>query len=153
MVSIAFLLGARHLGEIVENKPASSLVVSLSKALNGSPPFMWNKNLGPIKIFGSGTKGTPWTPCQRTWSCESNWRQFLLSAIIFGCCIGPAPVTFIIAPDLMDQASRPAAMALGTLVGWIALAIVGFVTPYMFVSIAENLLRLLGVACNQSELQ
>ena len=38
MVSIASLLGARHLGEVVENKPASSLVVSLGKALNGMPP-------------------------------------------------------------------------------------------------------------------
>ena len=37
MVSIAFLLGARHLWEVVENKPASSLVVSLGKALNGMP--------------------------------------------------------------------------------------------------------------------
>ena len=32
------LLGARHLWEVVENKPASSLVVSLGKALNGTPP-------------------------------------------------------------------------------------------------------------------
>ena len=37
MVSIAFLLGARHLWEVVANKPASSLVVSLGKALNGTP--------------------------------------------------------------------------------------------------------------------
>ena len=36
MVSIASLLGARHLWEVVENKPASSLVVSLCKALNGT---------------------------------------------------------------------------------------------------------------------
>ena len=35
MVSAAYLLGARHLGEVVENKPESSLVVSLGKALNG----------------------------------------------------------------------------------------------------------------------
>ena len=38
MVSIASLLGARHLWEVVENKRASSLVVSLGKALNGMPP-------------------------------------------------------------------------------------------------------------------
>ena len=37
MVSIASLLGARHLWEVVENKPASSLVVSLGKALNATP--------------------------------------------------------------------------------------------------------------------
>ena len=48
----ASLLGARHLGEVVENKPASLLVVSLGKALNGRPrlyvedrcpsfPFEW----------------------------------------------------------------------------------------------------------------
>ena len=38
MVSTAPLLGAWHLGEVVENKPASSVVVSLGKALNGTPP-------------------------------------------------------------------------------------------------------------------
>ena len=38
MVSTASLLGARNLGEVVENKPAISLVVSLGKALNGTPP-------------------------------------------------------------------------------------------------------------------
>ena len=37
MVSIASLLGVRHLWEVMENKPASSLVVSLGKALNGTP--------------------------------------------------------------------------------------------------------------------
>ena len=37
MVSTASLLGARHLWEVVENKPASSLVVSLGKALNRTP--------------------------------------------------------------------------------------------------------------------
>ena len=36
MVSAASLLGARHLWEVVENKPASSLLVSLGKALNGT---------------------------------------------------------------------------------------------------------------------
>ena len=41
MVSITSLLGAWHLKEVVENKPASSLVVSLRKALNGTPTFMW----------------------------------------------------------------------------------------------------------------
>ena len=34
----SFPVGARHLWEVVENKPASSLVVSLGKALNGMPP-------------------------------------------------------------------------------------------------------------------
>ena len=37
MVSIASLLGTRHLLEVVENKPASLLVLSLGKALNGTP--------------------------------------------------------------------------------------------------------------------
>ena len=36
MASAASLLGARYLWEVVENKPASSLVVSLGKALNGT---------------------------------------------------------------------------------------------------------------------
>ena len=38
MVSTASLLGARHLGEVVKNKSASSLVVPLGKALNWTPP-------------------------------------------------------------------------------------------------------------------
>ena len=38
MLSTASLLGARNLGEVVENKPVSTLVVSLGKALNGAPP-------------------------------------------------------------------------------------------------------------------
>ena len=36
MVATASLLGTRHLGEVVENKLASSLV-SLGKALSGTP--------------------------------------------------------------------------------------------------------------------
>ena len=40
MVSTASLLNARHLGKVVENKPASSLVVFLGKALNGTPPLL-----------------------------------------------------------------------------------------------------------------
>ena len=40
MVYTASLLGAWHLADAVENKPASSLVVSLGKALNGIA-FMW----------------------------------------------------------------------------------------------------------------
>ena len=38
MVSIASLLGARSLWEVVENKLASSLVVSFGKAVNWTPP-------------------------------------------------------------------------------------------------------------------
>ena len=38
MVSTASFLGAWQLGEVAENKRASSLVVSLGKALNGTPP-------------------------------------------------------------------------------------------------------------------
>ena len=40
MVSIASLLGALDLVGVVENKPASSLVVSLGKAIKGRPTFM-----------------------------------------------------------------------------------------------------------------
>ena len=37
MVFTASLLGAQHLVEVGENKPASSLVVSLGKTLDGTP--------------------------------------------------------------------------------------------------------------------
>ena len=33
----AFVLGARHLRDVLKNKPANSLVVSLGKAPNGTP--------------------------------------------------------------------------------------------------------------------
>ena len=50
MVATAFLLGAQHLEVVVENKPASSLVVSLGKALNGTPHLYveerWPRHLG-----------------------------------------------------------------------------------------------------------
>ena len=50
MVSIASVFGARHLEEAVENKPTSSLVVSLGKALKGTPHLYvedrWLKHIG-----------------------------------------------------------------------------------------------------------
>ena len=46
MVSIASLLGARHFWKVEENKTASSLVVSLGKALNGMP-HLYMENRGP----------------------------------------------------------------------------------------------------------
>ena len=47
MASVASLLGAWYLGEVVENKPAS-LLVSLGKALNGKPhPYVEDR--WPIK--------------------------------------------------------------------------------------------------------
>ena len=49
MVSEASLLGARHLGEVVENKPASSLVVSLGKSLNGTP-HLYVEDRWPINL-------------------------------------------------------------------------------------------------------
>ena len=50
MVFAASLLGARHLVEVVENKPESLLVVSLGKTLNGTPP--------PLR--GRQVAHTPW---------------------------------------------------------------------------------------------
>ena len=54
MVSSASLLGARHLGQIVENKPASSVVVSLGKALKGTPPSLCERQVA--------RPGKGWTP-------------------------------------------------------------------------------------------
>ena len=41
--------GARHLGEVVENKPASSLVVSLGKALHGTS-HLYVEDRWPINL-------------------------------------------------------------------------------------------------------
>ena len=48
MASAASLLGARHLWEVVENKSASSLV-SLGKALNGTP-HLYVEDRWPINL-------------------------------------------------------------------------------------------------------
>ena len=55
MASAASLLGARHIEKVVENKPASSLVVSLGKALNGTPR-LYVEDRWPIK---TSKKATP----------------------------------------------------------------------------------------------
>ena len=49
MASAASLLGTRNLWEVVENKPASSLVVSLGKALNGMPR-LYMEDRWPINL-------------------------------------------------------------------------------------------------------
>ena len=42
MIFTPSLLSARHLRDVVESKPASSLVVSLGMTFNETPPiFMW----------------------------------------------------------------------------------------------------------------
>ena len=46
MVFIAPLLGAKQNKDSVENKPASLLVVSLGKTLNGMPPSLWQTDGG-----------------------------------------------------------------------------------------------------------
>ena len=51
MVFTASLLGAKHIREVVENKPASSLVVSLGKALNGMPSSLCGRQMvGPSSV-------------------------------------------------------------------------------------------------------
>ena len=41
----ASLLGAQHIRDSVENKPPSLLVVSLGKALNGTPPSLCGRQM------------------------------------------------------------------------------------------------------------
>ena len=51
MVFTASLLGAQHNRDNVENKPASLLVVSLGKALNGIPPSSCGRQVvGPSSL-------------------------------------------------------------------------------------------------------
>ena len=45
MVFTASLLGAQHERDDVEIKPASLLVVSLGKALDGTPPFLCGRQV------------------------------------------------------------------------------------------------------------
>ena len=51
MVFTASLLGAQHNRDSVENKPASLLVVSLGKELNGMPlPLCGRQMVGPSSV-------------------------------------------------------------------------------------------------------
>ena len=51
MVFTSSLLGAQHIKDSVENKPASSLVVSLGKALNRMPPYLCGRQMvGPSSL-------------------------------------------------------------------------------------------------------
>ena len=45
MVFTASLLGAQHIRDSVENKPASFFVVSLGKALDGMPPSLCGRQM------------------------------------------------------------------------------------------------------------
>ena len=45
MASTVFLLGARHLRDVVENKPTSLLVVSMGKKINGMPPSLCRRQV------------------------------------------------------------------------------------------------------------
>ena len=57
MASAASLLGARHLWEDVENKSASSHVVSLGKALNGTP-HLYLEDRWPINLEKSNSQAS-----------------------------------------------------------------------------------------------
>ena len=50
MVFTASLLGARHLGEVLENKPASSFVAFLGKALNRTPPPLCGRQVSQFSL-------------------------------------------------------------------------------------------------------
>ena len=50
MVFTASLLGAQHLVEVVENKPASMIVVSLGKTLNGTPPSLCGRQVAQFSL-------------------------------------------------------------------------------------------------------
>ena len=51
MIFTASLLGAQHIRVSVENKPASLLVVSLGKALNGMPLSLCGRQMvGPSSL-------------------------------------------------------------------------------------------------------
>ena len=61
VVSTASLLGARHLGEVVENKPESLLIVSLGEALNGTP-HLYIENRWPRHIANGNSQASADSP-------------------------------------------------------------------------------------------
>ena len=75
MASAASLLGVRNLGEVVENKPASSLVVSLGKALNGTP-HLYVEDRWPINLEKGNSQASADIPSKvkRYNSLSGEWR-------------------------------------------------------------------------------
>ena len=73
MVSTAFLLGMRHIWEVVENKLASLLVVSLVKALNGMS-CLYVEDMHP-DTTKMATPKQMWTSCPK----YSNTIRFLMN--------------------------------------------------------------------------
>ena len=76
-----FLLGARHLGEVVENKPASSLVVSLGKALSGTPPLLCGRPVAQLSLrvdgwWQKGHSTVKQMPCYKKFRCLL-WRPLI----------------------------------------------------------------------------
>ena len=71
----SFLLGARHLKEVVENKPASSLVVSVSEALNGMPPPLCGRQVAR-RIANDNSQASPevQSKIKRYNSLSREWR-------------------------------------------------------------------------------
>ena len=70
MVSTVSLLSARHLGEVVENKLVSLLVVSLAKALNGTPPILCGRQVAQTL--------RKWLPTAV--SCQENFMNIVVEA-------------------------------------------------------------------------
>ena len=71
MVFTASLLGGRHLGEVVENKPASRLLCPWARHFTGRPAFMWK----------TGAPDTTETPKRVRTSCPkySDTIRFLVN--------------------------------------------------------------------------
>ena len=78
VISTDSLLGAQHLKEVVENKPASSLVVSLGKAFNGMPLVLCIRQVVQM----------PRIAHKRQWqttavSCQENFMSIRFMSIVY----------------------------------------------------------------------
>ena len=65
MVFTSFLLGARHKRGSVGNKPASLLVVSLGKTLNGTPPSLCDRQVARPSSLPVVMAQSIWTLAKR----------------------------------------------------------------------------------------
>ena len=93
MLSTAFLPGALHLWEVVENKPANSLVVSLGKALNGTPRLYvedrWPRHLGNGNSQASAdipSKILRYNSLSREWRINMNTKKNLYKYLLCMPC-------------------------------------------------------------------
>ena len=82
MVFTVSLLGAKQYGDSVENKPASLLVVSLGKTLNGMPPSLCGRQMVGPSSLPVVVAPVQLKTCKQSVSANAVWSIYTSSCIM-----------------------------------------------------------------------